>query len=198
MFAPRALFVAGGRRVCAGTRSQGFCGRDDRRERKTYEAVRDGRVVLGAVPRGPDRHRGGPQHEADCRGGARGCRRHCACPRRGQRQGRSASGEQHHLAERGRSCLARGLSEIQDEEGRALLHREPAQARAEGQSGGLHHTVGGHLQHGVSYPCAARGWRGHRCHGRRYSPRHHRGRRRVPSARRGGGRAHVGGRAVLP
>ena len=49
------------------------------------------------------------------------------------------------------------LPEVQDEEGSALFHREPAEARAEGQSRGLHHAVGGHLQHGVAYARAARG-----------------------------------------
>ena len=38
-----------------------------------------------------------------------------------------------------------------------VFHREPAEARAEGQSRGLHHAVGGHLQHGVAYARAARG-----------------------------------------
>lgn len=53
--------------------------------------------------------------------------------------------------------MARRLPEVQDEEGSALFHREPAEARAEGQSRGLHHAVGGHLQHGVAYARAARG-----------------------------------------
>ena len=91
-------------------------------------------------PRGGDRGGCRNRHEAHRGSAFRGQRGHRKAARRGQHAGRSPSHKQHHLAKRGRARVARGLPEVQDEKGRALLDREPAQARAQRKSRGVHHA----------------------------------------------------------
>ncbi len=73
-----------------------------------------------------------------------------------------ALGIAHPLRERARSRLAPGLSAIQDQARRALLHREPAQARPQGQPRRQHLALGGPLQRDLPQIRPAAGRRGPR------------------------------------
>ena len=57
----------------------------------------------------------------------------------------ASSDQRYNQRERTGQGMARGLSSVQDQKGRALFNREPAQARAQGQAGGPHYARGGYL-----------------------------------------------------
>ena len=166
--------------------------------RRTNEEARCRELVLGAVPRRGHRHPGGARHEAGRRGAARGRGRRRAAFARRERAGEPPPDQQHHLRERGRARMARDVPDVQDEEGGALLHREPAQARAQGQPGGLHHAVGGRVQRHLAQVRPSGGRRGPGLTRRRPAPGRHRGRRCVSAARRRRRGPHTAGRALLP
>ena len=166
-------------------------------EGRAYEELYCRGFILGAVSAGSGRCCGRGGHEAHGSDSSRGRGCDCGVARPRQYRCGASSDQRYYQRERTGQGMARGLSSVQDQKGRALLNREPAQTRAQRQAGGPHCARGGHLQHGVVDLRAARRRRGPTCDRGRPSPEGDRRWRCVLAAWRGGGRSDAARRARL-